>query len=133
MTDPKVLELIAAVKEFIAKLEEVEPVINGMIGLNFARTGQQYRGPNYAKEKQILNAAIASVESGEEWIPASTPPEFGGKFLAAVRSYPAVKILWWSHEHKFWSPLSNETEMDVTHWMPIPKYPSPPSTEPTKV
>lgn len=47
---------LEAVRAFIAKYAECEPVINGMFSTNFARSGVQYSGPNYGTELEALRA-----------------------------------------------------------------------------
>lgn len=51
----KLVNLSAA---FYAKVKTIEPEVNKYIGLHFARTQQQYNGPNYAEEANALEAYL---------------------------------------------------------------------------
>lgn len=55
-------EMLAAIRAFLAKWEEVEPRIGGMFAMNFARTNAQYNGPTVDAELTALREAIAKAE-----------------------------------------------------------------------
>lgn len=56
-----------ATAALVAKLDAILPIVDGMIGLNYARTHQQYTGPNLivelAEVKRLLAVAPAAALS----------------------------------------------------------------------
>jgi hypothetical protein len=54
---------VAAIGAFIAKYDVIEPELNGMFATQFARTGQQYRGENWATELAALRAILSADPS----------------------------------------------------------------------
>lgn len=57
--EERISKLEAAAKAFIDAVEAIEPYVNSMIRLNFARTQQQYSGPNYSVEKSALRELLS--------------------------------------------------------------------------
>lgn len=51
-----------AAKALSAKLEAIKPYVDSMTTLQFARTGVQYSGPNYAGELTELNKLLEEIQ-----------------------------------------------------------------------
>lgn len=71
-------QLVASVEAFLTKWPDVEQRINGMFGLQFARSGVQYDGPNIGAEIEAMKAALAAAEREPQgWQPISSAPKEG--------------------------------------------------------
>ena len=55
-------ELVEAAKAWIAKMDLIEPIVNGHLALEHVH-GRPYTGPNYGEEKKRMLAALASLDA----------------------------------------------------------------------
>jgi hypothetical protein len=63
--------LRASIEAFLKKWPEVEKRINGLFGLQYARTGVQYDGPTIGAEIEAMRAAILTLSPS---VPATATP-----------------------------------------------------------
>jgi len=59
-----------------------------------------------------------------EWQPIETAPKDMTRVLGYVEEY--IVVMWWftySNGRSCWETVDGESEVDPTHWMPLPKPP----------
>lgn len=145
--------LRAAVEAFLAKWLSVEQAVNGVIGLQFARTRTQYDGPQIGAEIEAMKAALqadatlparavlAAIQSlmpdaveadagagwQPEWRDIETAPKDGTKILL-FREHQSVVEGSWNHGGAMNSPywMTPSNLFNPTHWMPMPAPPTGP-------
>ncbi len=59
-------QLEAKAQALVAAVDRLIPVVNGMIGLNFARTGAQYSGPTIGDDLEALRALLPAPPSAPQ-------------------------------------------------------------------
>jgi hypothetical protein len=60
------------------------------------------------------------------WQPIETAPKDMTRVLGYVEE--SVVVMWWftysSHDYGCWETVDGESEVDPTHWMPLPNPPT---------
>lgn len=57
-SEARILELETAARKLLDKLAAIEPHVNSVFTLHFARIGKQYTGPNYCDERDALKSLL---------------------------------------------------------------------------
>ena len=86
-------------------------------------------GIKIADEVTRLKAEVErlrALSENSEWQPIETAPKDMTRVLGYVEE--SVVVMWWfsysSHDYGCWETVDGESEVDPTHWMPLPKPPA---------
>jgi len=75
-------------------------------------------------EYDKLKAEVERLRKAGEWQPIETAPKDMTRVLGYVEEY--IVVMWWftySNGRSCWETVDGESEVDPTHWMPLPKPP----------
>ena len=75
-------------------------------------------------EAKRLKAEVERLRKAGEWQPIETAPKDMTRVLGYVEEY--IVVMWWftySNGRSCWETVDGESEVDPTHWMPLPKPP----------
>jgi len=75
-------------------------------------------------ENARLKAEVERLRKAGEWQPIETAPKDMTRVLGYVEEY--IVVMWWftySNGRSCWETVDGESEVDPTHWMPLPKPP----------
>jgi hypothetical protein len=76
------------------------------------------------EENARLKAEVERLRKAGEWQPIETAPKDMTRVLGYVEEY--IVVMWWftySNGRSCWETVDGESEVDPTHWMPLPKPP----------
>jgi len=99
-------ELTAAVRTFVAKLDECQPHIDDAFFMAFARKGDSYSGPQYGAELRRLRDALTAATAEQRAAGDVETPTF----VAAIRAHVAVRA---RRVRRFDAALFGEPAWDI--------------------
>jgi len=96
--------------------------INGKLHMKRVHDLNQMGGQ--CEEIARLKAEVELLREAGEWQPIETAPKDMTRVLGYVEEY--IVVMWWftySNGRSCWETVDGESEVDPTHWMPLPKPP----------